>query len=293
MHQGTSTRLGRLMAGSHAGMAHEATGQGLFGASAPPAIQVSQGMVDSCHKGVAASGSALCGIDRAVHAGAMARAFDAQGVGVLGLRDANEPQGLESCEATHVGPLEDGMRVSRGPWNVSRAEDPRPCVMVEPKEGTPVVSWATPKVEAAVEAIEWPRVSRARSARQATSCKGMMDHGARNTHEGRKTLVGPDRHPPRARAHRAQALEVAPRRVDKQAEARKATQDHVVESASKGPGKRLAQRQRASAGLATAWHDAQHTHDHLAEHAKALGPPRQRADRAVRTQTILTVRPRL
>lgn len=162
--------------------------------------------------------------------------------------------------------------------------------MVEPDEGKTLVSWATPKVEAALEAIEWPRVSRARNERQEHSFKDMIDHGALKTNSGRKTILGPDRHQQRAREHLAQALEVAQRRVDKQAEALKVPQDHVVESASKRHGKRLAQRQRASAGLEKALKDAQHQHDHLAEHANALGPPRQRADRDVRTQTIMTVR---
>src|SRR4029453_1886439 len=64
----------------------------------------------------------------------------------------------------------------------------------------------------------------------------------------------------------------------------------VAESEVRGHGKRLAQRQRALAGLAKEWKEAQHNQDTLAEHASALGPPRERADRDFRKQTIMTVR---
>ena len=80
------------------------------------------------------------------------------------------------------------------------------------------------------------------------------------------------------------------KRVDKKAEAVKAPQDQVAESESKGPGKRLEQRQRALAGLAKEWKEAQHNQDTLAKHVSALGAPRERADRDFRKQTIMTFR---
>ena len=58
----------------------------------------------------------------------------------------------------------------------------------------------------------------------------------------------------------------------------------------KGHGTRLAQRQHALAGLDKALEAAHHNHDHLAEQVQALGPTRERADRAFRKQTIRTVR---
>jgi hypothetical protein len=290
MHKGKITMLGRIMAGSQAVIAHDETGQALFVAYSPPDMHVSQIIVDYCHKVGAASGSALFVIDRAVNAVAMARAFDEQGLGLLCMLDDNEHQGLESFEATQVGTLADGTRVYRGPWKVSRSDDPRHFVMVEPDEGKTLVYWATPQVEAVCEAIEWPRVYRARNEIQENSFKRMIDHGALNTNDGRKTIVGPDRHQQRAREHLAQALEVAQRRAAKKAEALKAKQDQVAESESKGHGKRLAQRQHALAGLEKEWYDAPHKHDHLAEQANALGSPRQRADRDFRKQTIMTVR---
>ena len=43
-------------------------------------------------------------------------------------------------------------------------------------------------------------------------------------------------------------------------------------------------------GVDKALQDAQHTHAQLTEHAAAIGPPRERADRDFRTQTIMTCR---
>jgi hypothetical protein len=118
----------------------------------------------------------------------------------------------------------------------------------------------------------------------------MIDHGALNTNYGRKKIVGPDRHQQRARDKLVQSLEAAQQRVDKKAEAVKAKQDQVAESESQGHGTRLAQRQRALEVLEKARKDATHKQDQLAEQAKALGPPRERADRDFRKQTIMTVR---
>ena len=67
----------------------------------------------------------------------------------------------------------------------------------------------------------------------------------------------------------------------------------MAESASKGHEKRLEQRQRALAGLEKARQASKHKHDNLAAQLSAVGPPRQRADRDFRKQTIMTVRTRL
>ena len=108
MHQGTITMLGRIMAGSHAVIAHHAAGQALLVVSSPPDMPVSQILVASCQQGATAPGIALFGSARAVHAVALARACDAQGLGVLCMLDDNEPQGVASGAATQVDPLEEG-----------------------------------------------------------------------------------------------------------------------------------------------------------------------------------------
>jgi hypothetical protein len=117
-------------------------------------------------------------MDRAGQAVAMARAGDDQGLGVLCMLDDNAPQGLASFEAPQGDTLEDGTQVSRGPGQEPRPDDPRRCVRVEPTAGNPLVSWATPKAEAVLEATEWLRGYRARNERQAHRGKRMLAHGA-------------------------------------------------------------------------------------------------------------------
>ena len=161
---------------------------------------------------------------------------------------------------------------------------------LSPPEGKTLVYWATPQVEAVLEVTEWPRVYRARNEMQEHSFQRMIDHGALDINYGRKRIVGPDRPQQRARAKLEQALEASQKRVDKKTEALKAKQDQVAESELKGHGTRLAQRQHAFAVLDKELEDAHHNQAHLAEQGQALGPTRERADRAFRKQTIMTVR---
>jgi hypothetical protein len=256
-------------------------------------MPLSQVIVAYCHKVVKTTGIALCVLDRAVNAVALARAFEDQGWGVLCMLDANEHDGLTSCEATLGDTCEDGTQVESGQWQAPRPDDPRHGVLVEPAAGKTLVSWGTAQIQAAVEATQWPRVSRERNERQDNSCKRMIDHGALHTNYGRTKIVGADRHQQRAHEQLDQALEAAHPRADKKAQAVQVHQAKVTESEAHGQGTRLEQRTRALVVLAKACQDAQHTHDTLAAHAAALGPPRERADRDCRTQTVMTVRPLL
>jgi hypothetical protein len=163
-------------------------------------------------------------------------------------------------------------------------------VIVAPVEGKTLVDWGTPRVKATVEPTTWPQVYRERSERQENSVKRMIDHGALNTNDGRKKILGADRHQQRVREHLDQALEAAQKRVEKQSQKVKTPQAKVVESASKGHGTRLEQRQHTLAVLDKAHKDAQHKQGQLAVQAAAVGPPGERADRDFRKQTIMTVR---
>jgi hypothetical protein len=155
-HQGQSTMRGRLMAGSHAVMAHDDPGRAVCVASDAPALPLSQIIVADGQPVAEATGSAVVVIDRAGNSGALAEAFAAQGLGVLGLLEDNEPAGLERLEAPAVATLEDGTRVESGPWQESRTGDPRHLVLVQPAAGTTWVSWGTPQVQDALEAQAWP-----------------------------------------------------------------------------------------------------------------------------------------
>jgi hypothetical protein len=290
MHKGKITMLGRIMAGSQAVIAHNEAGQALFVEYHPPDWHVSQVIVEYCQKVVEATGIALFVIDRAVNAVAMACAFAQQGWGLLCMLDDNEHAGLSSFDATLVGTLDDGTKVYSGPWKVPRPKDPRHFVLVEPAEGKTLVYWGTPKVEEMVEATAWPQVYRERNELQENSFKRMIDHGALNTNYGRKKIVGPDRHQQRAQEKLDKSLEGLQQRVDKRVNKVKAQQDKVAESAAKGHGQRLEQRQRTLAVLDKELKDAQHKQGQLAAQAAALGPPRERADRDFRKQTIMTFR---
>ena len=111
MHQGKSTMLGRIMAGSQGVLAQDDPGHAVFVASSPPDIPVAHVMVASCRPVAEATGSALVVIDRAVKAVARARAFDDQDWGWLWRLDDHEPPGLGSCETTLMDTLEEGTSV--------------------------------------------------------------------------------------------------------------------------------------------------------------------------------------
>ena len=290
MHKGKITMLGRIMAGSQAVIAHNEVGHALFVTYYPPDMHLSQVIVDYCSQVAVATGTSLFVIDRAVNAVALARAFDHQALGLLCMLDDNEHHGLESFAATLVDTRADGTTVYSGQWYVPRPEDPRHFVIVEPVAGKTLVYWGTPKVTDVLDAAAWPQVYRERNERQEHSFKRMIDHGALNINYGRKKLVGPDRHQQRARDEIEQSLAAAHKRVDKKAQAVNAHQDKVAESAAKGHGKRLDQRRHALARGEKELQEAQNTHTKLREQAAALGPPRQRADRDFRKQTIMTFR---
>src|SRR4029450_3748766 len=155
LHKGKITMLGRIMAGSHAVIAHDDTGQALFVAYYPPDIPLSQVIVAYVQRVASATGSSLFVIDRAVNSVAMAGAFDAQGLGLLCMLDDNEHHGLASFEAQGGDTLTDRTAVYRGAWKVPRPEDPRHFVIVEPPEGKLLVYWGTPRVQDALEVTEW------------------------------------------------------------------------------------------------------------------------------------------
>ena len=290
MHKGKITMLGRIMAGSQAVIAHDETGQAVFVAYDAPDLHLSQIILFYCQQVAEATGSALFVIDRAVNSVALAEAFDEQGLGLLCMLDDNEHAGVESFEATSVETLEDGTRVSSGPWKEVRTDDPRHVVIVQPAESKTLVYWGTPQVQDALEAKEWPGVYRARNEIQEHRFKDMIDHGALEINYGRQKILGADRHHQRKQVHLDQSLETAHKRVDKKAEALKAQQDKVAESEAKGHGKRLEQRTRTVLTLEQACKEAKAQQAQCSEHASTLGPAGQRADRDFRKQTIMTIR---
>ena len=188
--------------------------------------------------------------------------------------------------------LEDGTKVYSGPWKEPRPDDPRHFVIVAPAEGKTLVYWGTPKVKddlggdrvatgvpraqrdtgTQLQAHDrpwraqyqlWPQEdcrSRPASATQRES---------NSSSRWRRPSSGSTRRPRRSRRNRTK----------------------VAESASKGHGKRLEQRQRALVVLATGVARTPSTNKpNWLSKSPALGPPGERADRDFRKQTIMTIR---
>lgn len=199
MHKGKITMRGRIMAGSQAVIGHNEAGYAVFVAYHPPDIHLSRIIVASCHKVVEATGSTMFVIDRAVNSLAVAVAFTKQDWGLLCMLDDHEHHGLESFEATLEGSLDDGSQVSSGSWKAPKDDDPRLLVIVVPQEGKSFVYWGTPQLKATVEVSKWPQLYRERTEIQENSFKRMIDHGALETNDGRKKIVGPDRQQQRKR----------------------------------------------------------------------------------------------
>jgi len=229
-------------------------------------------------------------IDRAVNAKAMAQAFDEVGLGLLCLLDDNEHHGLASFDATAVKTLDDGTRLYEGPWKEAREGDARHCVLVESTDGKSVVYWGSPKVKAALEAGEWPEAYRARTALQENAFKRMIAHGALDINVGRKTILGPDRHQQRAEATVRGSLEAARRRVEKKSREREAKREQVAQSEAQGHGKRRAQRQRAATVGEEQRRQAKQHEAQWQEQVDGFAAPKERADRDMRKQTIMTIR---
>ena len=291
MHKGKITMRGRIMAGSQAVIAHNETGQAVFVAYHPPDLHLSRVIVAYCQQVVEATGSVLFVIDRAVNSLTMAGAFAERNWGLLCMLDDNEHHGLDSFEATFADTLDDGSQVYSGTWKTPKHEDdPRHFVIVEPQEGKTLVYWGTPKLKAALEVSEWPRVYRERTEIQENSFKRMIDHGALDINYGRKKVVGPDRHQQRKREQLEASVETAQQRVAKKVDALHEQQAKVEESKANGHGKRLEQRQQALERVEQELEDVQHHHTHLSAQIDALGPPKERADRDFRKQTIMTCR---
>ena len=254
-------------------------------------MHLSQLIVAYCEQVAMATGSDLFVIDRALKSKAIAQVFDEAGLGLLCMLDDNEPHGVESFQATEVGLLDDGTRLYEGPWKVTREDDDRHFVIVEPQDRKPLVYWGSPQVKAEAELEAWPAIYRARTELQENAFKRMIDHGALNLKVGRKTILGPDRHPQRAEAKVKDALEAARRRVAKKGLELEAKCEQVAQSEAPGPGKRLEQRQRAATELEAQLREAQQHEADLQEQVDGFEAPKERADRAMRQQTIMTIRP--
>ncbi len=290
MHKGKITMLGRIMAGSQAVVTHDESGQARFVEYYPPDSQLSPVIVAYCQEVSGITGSSLFVIDRAVNSVALAVDFSEHHLGLLSMLDDNEYHGLDSFAAQCLETLDDGTQLYSGSWKVARPNDPRQFVISVPVEGKVFVYWATPPLATAVAMNRWPSVYRARNDLQENRFKRMIEHGALNTNYGRKRCIGPDRHQQRKKDALDQTLQSHAQKQNKKAALIEQQQRKVSESQAKAHGKRLEQRQRTLHRLEQEQHDLQETQQQLSAQIEALGPPRERADRDFRKQSIMTFR---
>ena len=194
MHKGKRTMLGRIMAGSQAVIAHNEAGHALFGRILHPTCIGLRALSSPVKRWPwPPGGPSLSLTARSMRWPAPVHATIRAGE-CSACSTTTSMRGSTALRPRKWGTLADGTKVSSGQWHVPRPDDPRHCVSVEPAEGQLLVYWGTPQVKAALETIEWPRVYRERNAIQEHSFKRMIDQGALETNEGRKTIAGPDRH---------------------------------------------------------------------------------------------------
>lgn len=289
MHKGKITMLGRIMAGSQAVIAHDDDGQAIGVEYYPPDIRMVHFIVEYCCKIMEATGIEVFVIDREVNSVELARRFEEKGMGLLSMLDRGEYDGLSSWTVAPIGTLADGSSVYEGRWAKERENDPRHFVIVETPDRV-LPYWGTPKVKEALCPIEWPEVYRERTEIQENRFKAMKAHGALDVNYGVKKVVGPDRHQQRACEELTEAREKAQRKVSEQEHLLVEQEAKVAESREKGHTKRLDQRQRCLEQLHGKLEKTNSKEQKLAEKLDRLGPPRERADRDFRKQTIMTLR---
>ncbi|PON09634.1 hypothetical protein C2W62_54460, partial [Candidatus Entotheonella serta] len=68
-------------------------------------------------------------------------------------------------------------RLYEGPWKVTREDDDRHFVIVEPKASKTLGSWGSAPVKAELKLEAWPAIYRARTELQENAFKPMIDHG--------------------------------------------------------------------------------------------------------------------
>jgi hypothetical protein len=289
LHKGKITMIGRIMAGSQAVIAHNQEGQAVCVAYHPPDIRLPHMIVEYCRQIMTVTGAEVFVIDREVNSVDMARCFEEAGLGLLSMLDKNEYTGLKSWEVRRLGELDDGSVLYEGVWATPRPDDPRQFVVVDTTDRV-LVYWGTSKVTEVVAPRDWPAVYRQRTAIQEYRFKEMKAHGALDVNYGTKVILGPDRHQQRARAHLDEARQHAQHKLEKKTDHLNQQREKVAESQSQGHTKRLDQRQRRLQLLHQEVAQATKKTDQLQQRLDALGEPKQRADRDVRKQLIMTIR---
>ena len=211
MHKGKITMLGRIMAGSHAVVAHDENGQAIYVEYHPPDIRLPAIILEYCGYIVSTIGTSLFVIDREVNSEALAAEFESRQWGLLSMLDRNQYKGLSDWEVTYVGKVEEFGNVYKGQWSDEkrRLKDPRHFVIVE-NGGKLLPYWGTSPVEARFDPLDWPKIHADRTEIQENAFKRGKSHGALEVNYGTKKIIGPDRH----RGRVVSSLEESHKKVD-------------------------------------------------------------------------------
>ena len=290
MHKGKITMLGRIMPGSQAVVTHSENGQASFVDYFQPDIHLTQVIVDYCQRAVAQTGSALFIIDRAINSVAVATEFDQHKMGLLSMLNDSDHKGLESFISNLIHTQQDGTKFYSAVWKKEKPNDPRQFVITEPVDGKILVYWGTKLFCDEVNKKDWPDVYRSRNHLQENSFKSMINHGALNVNYGHKKIIVPDRHQQRKRDVLVVKSHNNKIKLEKKSALIEQKQVQVTESEEKKHVKRLQQRQIKLNKLQLEQIKLQNNKQKVAENLEKLGKPRNRADRDLTKQLIMTFR---
>lgn len=293
MHKGKITMLGRIMPGSNLVATHDENGKAVYFEYISPDIRLPKMILDYCQRCMKQTGLSSFVIDREINSREIARAFEARGWGLLSMLDSNEYKGLESFVVEKITPFFGQCILYVGEWRneKKRSEDPRHFVIeVDPTDDRTFVFWATSAFKSDFAPDEWPGRYRARNNLQENSFKAMISHGSLNTNYGTKTVLGPDRHQQRRR----EAIEEKIKKIEVKQEKKKthlSKQARLVsDSEENGHKNRLDSRKKKHAMLEAEAEVLKGKYDKSAQRLKALGEPKQRADRDFSKQNVMTFR---
>ncbi|MCP4137646.1 MAG: hypothetical protein GY754_42155 [bacterium] len=308
MHKGKITMLGRIMAGSNAVIAHDENGYAMYFEYHHPDIRLNHIILGYCKTIQSRTGIEIFIIDREINSVDMAILFKKEGLGLLSMLDSNEYKELSDFNYEDIGKLEDGSKVYKGKWRKTeepkksekskkptkqeqkKLDDPRTFVIVDNGKKL-LVYWGTPKVEAAIDPIEWPKKYSQRNEIQELSFKRMTSHGALKTNYGIKKIKTLDRHQQRQLLPLKEKIEATKKKIVKKKEEIKEQCKKVEESkGKKGHFKRLSQRRRRKKKMDGELKKIKNKEKSLNEEIEKLGKPGQREDRDFRKQTIMAFR---
>lgn len=289
MHKGKMTMLGRVMPGSKAVVAHDdesyAIGLGYY----QPDRHLTKIVDEYCGNIAVTTGLSNFIIDREVNSVDIARLFVVRSWGLICLLDANEYDGFASFKRHFAGHLEDGSTLYRATWKTERPDDPRRFVLVQETQRL-LAYWATPGLALELSAKTVVTLYRQRADIQENTFKHTIAHCALDTNYGNKVIWGPDRMQARELAE-LQTKQIKLQAKEQNLQQLAAAQnDKIQDSAAKGHGQLLAKRQAKMVQYQTQQTQLESKLTSLEEQKIKLGEPKQRADRDLRKQTIMTFR---